>query len=107
MSTYNLKRIGAKLGRAARDLIGRDDVTLYSLRHTHASALHYAGFTVPAAARRLGHGPALHVTTYAHVIDALDGQPHYADLDALIAAARADVPRAFPKLTGNGLRLAL
>jgi len=60
------------------------------LRHTHASACHYAGFTLPEAARRLGHGPGLHLQTYAHVIDALDGK-RYADLDALIAAARADL----------------
>jgi integrase/recombinase XerC len=69
---------------------GRDDVTLYTLRHTHASACHYAGFTIPEAARRLGHGPGLHVETYAHVIDGLNGR-RYADLDALIAAARAEL----------------
>jgi integrase len=70
------------------DVLGRDDVTLYTLRHTHASALHYAGYTVPSAARRMGHGPQLHVRTYAHVIDSLEGQARYPDLDALIAAAR-------------------
>jgi integrase len=85
---------------AAAD-IGRPDVTLYTLRHTHASALHYCGFTVPAAARRMGHGAPLHLTTYAHVIDALEGQPRYGDLDELIAAARAErsagVPPTFRK----------
>lgn len=97
MTSYNLKAVGArKLGPAAERLIGRDDVTVYTLRHSHASALHYCGWTVPAAARRLGHGPALHVTHYAHVIDALEGQQRYADLDALIAAARTAVPSVFP-----------
>jgi integrase len=67
----------------------REDVTLYTLRHTHASALHYCGFTIPEAARRMGHGAGLHVETYAHVIDALDGQ-RYENLDALIASARGD-----------------
>jgi integrase len=67
---------------------------LYDLRHSHASALHYAGFTVPEAAERLGHGPALHVETYAHVIRAMSGQ-RYGSLDDLIAAAR--VPRRFPQ----------
>lgn len=71
----------------ARSVLG-EEITLYTLRHTHASALHYCGFTVPAAARRLGHGGPLHLRTYAHVIDALEGRPRYADLDALIAAAR-------------------
>lgn len=78
------------LGPAARELVGRDDVTTYTLRHTHASALHYAGWTVPEAARRMGHGPALHVQTYAHVIDAVQGT-RYEDLDALLQAARAQL----------------
>jgi integrase len=57
-----LRDVGVDAPRpAAKELAGRDDVTLYTLRHTHASALHYAGFTVPEAARRMGHGPALHV----------------------------------------------
>lgn len=93
------------LGPAARDLAGRDDVTLYTLRHTHASALHYCGWTVPAAARRMGHGGPLHLSTYAHVIDALEGQPRAADLDALIDAARntarSGVPPMFRKTNEN------
>ncbi|MGO9956627.1 MAG: hypothetical protein ACLP50_11685, partial [Solirubrobacteraceae bacterium] len=32
---------------------------------------HYAGLTVPEAARRLRHSPALLIATYAHVIDGL------------------------------------
>ena len=64
------------------------NATLYTLRHTHASALHYCDFTVPEAARRLGHDAALHLKTYAHVIESISGQ-RYADLDALIAGARA------------------
>ncbi len=107
MTSYNLKAIGARKLGPAPAALGLAGVTVYTLRHSHASALHYAGWTVPAAARRLGHGPALHVTHYAHVIDALEGQPHHADLDALIAAARADVPRAFPALGEQRLDLAL
>jgi integrase len=72
-------------------------VKLYALRHSHASALHYAGFTVPEAAERLGHGPALHIETYAHVIRAMSGQ-RYGSLDALIEAARGSLrfPRSSP-----------
>ncbi len=77
------------LHTAAKAATGRDDVTLYTLRHTHASACHYAGFTIPEAARRLGHGTGLHVTTYAHVVDSISGK-RYEDLDALIAAARLE-----------------
>ena len=66
------------------------DVSLYTLRHSHASACHYAGLTIPEAARRLGHGPGLHVETYAHVIDRMTGTRHD-DLDQLIRAARAEL----------------
>jgi hypothetical protein len=52
--------------------------------------LHYAGYTIPEAARRMGHAATLHLATYAHVIDAL-GDTRYDNLDALIAAARADL----------------
>jgi integrase len=81
---------------------GREDITLYTLRHSHASACHYAGFTLPSAARRLGHGASLHLDTYAHVIDALEGRPRYEDLDALIAAARADLE--FPQSSQGAVR---
>jgi len=75
---------------AVLQIAGREDATTYTLRHTHASALHYANYTVPEAARRMGHGPALHVQTYAHVIDAVKGK-RYPDLDELIQAARAEL----------------
>lgn len=72
---------------AAKRLTGRADVVTYTLRHSHASALHYASYTVPEAAERMGHSAVKHLDTYAHPIKALGGQ-RYADLDALIAAAR-------------------
>ena len=74
--TQNAMKLWARrvLRTAGTDATGRGDVTPYTLRHTHASALHYAGFTIPEAAGRLGHGAGLHVETYAHVIDALDGK---------------------------------
>jgi integrase len=81
-----------KLQPVARNAIGRSEgMTPYLLRHTHASLLHYCGHTVPSAAARMGHSGTEHLATYAHVIKALEGQPHYADLDALIAAARASL----------------
>lgn len=76
-----------------QEIAGRSDVTLYTLRHSHASALHYAGYTTPEAAERLGHDDVTHLKTYAHVIRSLRGT-RYEDLDALITAARsaASVP---------------
>ncbi len=80
-----------RLAPAIQQVTGRDGANLYLLRHTHASACHYAGFTVPEAAARLGHSGQVHLGIYAHVITTLSGRPHHADLDALIAAARAEV----------------
>jgi integrase len=90
MTANALKLWGAKrlrpAVRAATD--GRiADATVYTLRHSHASALHYAGFTVPEAARRMGHGGELHLRVYAHCIDSISGE-RYANLDALLADAR-------------------
>jgi hypothetical protein len=34
---------------------------------------------------------ALHLKTYAHVIDALEGKARHADLDTLITAARVEL----------------
>jgi integrase len=70
------------------NVCGRDDITLYTLRHSHASALHYAGYTTPEAAERLGHDEVTHVRTYAHVIRALTGT-RYATLDELLNVARS------------------
>ncbi len=65
--------------------------TTYTLRHSHASACHYVStLTVPEICRRLGHSQQTHFLHYAHVIDAITGE-RYADLDALVAAARADL----------------
>lgn len=73
-------------------------LTAYTLRHTHASLLHYAGYTVPRAAERMGHTQVEHLNTYAHVIDGL-GDKRWPDLDTLIAAARETrtVSPRFPK----------
>ena len=97
MSPNALKLWGARHLRPAVKAAtnGRiTDATVYSLRHSAASALHYCGFTVPEAARRMGHGAELHLKVYAHVIETM-GSDRYAGIDELIAAARADL--TFPQ----------
>ena len=91
----------------AKILPGFEDATTYTLRHSHASALHYASYTPAEAAARMGHGLGLHWQTYAHVIESMAGE-RYADLDALIAAARADLVFApeLRKLRGRALTAA-
>jgi integrase len=91
MAVDEMKKWSRTLRAAARRAgVKRPDIVLYTLRHTHASALHYCGYTVPAAARRMGHSGKEHLSTYAHVIDAL-GDKRYSTLDALITAARAEL----------------
>ena len=86
------------LGRTTAD---REDVTLYTLRHSHASALHPAGFTLPEAARRLGHAVAEH----AGRLRARDRQPQrrtvrrHRRADRCLAP-RAGVPLTFPSESG-------
>jgi integrase len=64
------------------------DATVYTLRHSHASACHYTtALTVPEICRRLGHAQQTHFLHYALVIDAISGT-RYDDLDALIEANR-------------------
>jgi integrase len=88
MKLWNTRRLRPAVNAATKGRI--TDATVYTLRHSHASALHYCGFTVPEAARRLGHGPELHLRTYAHVIDGM-GSERWPDLDAMIASARSDL----------------
>ncbi len=64
--------------------------SLYTLRHSHASACHYTPMTLPEVARRLGHGAELHLRTYAHVIDGMNGE-RWASLDEMIASARSSL----------------
>jgi integrase len=59
----------------------------YDLRHTFASLLLYEGRSVIYVARQLGHGAALTLSTYGHVIDELEDAPRV-DADTAIIAAR-------------------
>jgi integrase len=49
-------------------VVGRPEITLHSLRHTHASQLIHAGLDVLTISRRLGHGsPAITLGVYGHL----------------------------------------
>jgi integrase len=58
-----------------------------TLRHSHASALHYANYTVPEAAGRMGHTQQTHILHYAHIL-AMGRTERYEDLDELYGTAR-------------------
>jgi integrase len=92
MTAYALKRWGMGMLRRHVERItdGRvTDATTYTLRHSHASALHHvAGYNVPTAAERLGHTQQTHIKHYTHVLAAIRGE-RYDSLDALIEDAQA------------------
>jgi hypothetical protein len=100
LSARNMNEWNGRLRRLVRETLGRDieHLRTNSLRDTHASLLHYASYTVPEAAARMGHTTAVHWQHYARVIEALSGQRH-PSLDALIRAAReVRLPRIFPEI---------
>jgi integrase len=86
LKLWGSKKLRPALAHATEGRI--TDATVYLLRHSHASALHYCGWTVPSAAKRLGHSGEMHVRTYAHVIESL-GAERWTDLDAMIRDARS------------------
>jgi len=58
---------------ACMDQIGMAEITLHSLRHTHASQLIAAGMDVLTISRRLGHGgPAITLGVYGHLYSNTD-----------------------------------
>jgi integrase len=65
----------------------------YDLRHSFASLLLHEGRSVIYVARQLGHGAALTMKTYGHVIDELEDAPRIAAEDAILAARRGDEVR--------------
>jgi integrase len=65
----------------------------YDLRHSFASLLLHEGASVIKVARQLGHDARLTLSTYGHVIDELEGQPHL-DAEAAILVAREAITAA-------------
>jgi integrase len=61
----------------------------YDLRHSFASLLLHEGRSVIYVARQLGHGAALTMNTYGHVIDELENMPRMTADDAIGAARLA------------------
>lgn len=60
---------------AAMDQIGMPEITLHSLRHTHASQLIASGLDVLTISRRLGHGsPSITLGVYGHLFSNTDAR---------------------------------
>ena len=76
--------------------------TPHALRHGFASLLLHEGRSVVYVARQLGHDPRLTLTTYGHVIDELDEQPHVAAEEAIWAARRTSCVPGVSSETADG-----
>src|SRR5262249_35617295 len=75
------------------DKIGMPEITLHSLRHTHASMLIAAGMDILTVSRRLGHAsPTVTLNTYGHLIHGTDDR----------AAAIMDVAFGSKMVAGSG-----
>src|SRR5262249_52661607 len=63
----------SKAWERAMDDIGMPEITLHSLRHTHASMLIAAGMDILTISRRMGHAnPAITLGVYGHLIHGTD-----------------------------------
>jgi integrase len=71
----------------AAEAAGLEHARPYDLRHSFASLLLHEGRSVIYVARQLGHGAALTLSTYGHVIDELEDAPRQ-DAETAILAAR-------------------
>src|SRR5262249_27229242 len=61
--------------RRAMKVIGMPEITLHSLRDTHASMLVASGMNILTISRRLGHAsPTITLGTYGHLIHGTDDQ---------------------------------
>lgn len=66
--------INKKLSKLCNDA-GVPEITIHSLRHTHASLLLYAEVSIASVARRLGHSSMTTTQeTYLHIIHELENQ---------------------------------
>lgn len=71
--------------KQAVEKLGLPEVTLHSLRHTHASALIRGRVDLITVSRRLGHASAsFTLATYGHLLDR-DDSPAAEAIDAVIA----------------------
>jgi integrase len=81
--------------RPAAEAVGLKNVRPYDLRHSFCSLLLSEGRSVIEVARQAGHSPAMTLSTYAHVIDELDGARTSAE-DAIRFARDPSVPPRYP-----------
>jgi len=64
-----------RVWHAAREKAAVQSLPPYDLRHAFASLQIRAGMSIPELAEQMGHSPQMTVSTYAHVIRELKGEP--------------------------------
>jgi integrase len=73
----------------------------YDLRHAFASLQVRAGLSIPELAEQLGHSPAMTLSTYAHVIRELKGEP-VVSAEEQVERARRELPGRFRDVGAAG-----
>ena len=91
IGVQNVAREIRRAGDNAKLNDGRQPISCHDLRHSFASLLLHEGRSVIYVARQLGHGAALTMSTYGHVIDELEDAPAQDAEDAIRAARCAQV----------------
>jgi integrase len=77
----------------ARDKAGVQSLPPYDLRHAFASLRIRAGLSIPELAEEMGHSPQMTVSTYAHVIRELKGEPVVGAEEQIETARRGLIER--------------
>jgi integrase len=76
--------------KAAKEAVGIEDATPYTLRHSFASLLIWEGRPITYVAAQLGHSPAMTLRTYAHVFEELEDSDR-TTAEAAIQRARGNL----------------
>ena len=80
-----------RIWHSARSDAGIESLPPYDLRHAFASLQIRAGVSIPELAEQMGHSPQMTLSTYAHVIRELKGEPVVSAEEQIVQARRKSV----------------
>lgn len=82
-----------RIWHTAREEAGIESLPPYDLRHAFASLQIRAGMSIPELAEQMGHSPQMTLSTYAHVIRELKGEPGVSAEEQIEQARRESARR--------------
>jgi integrase len=80
-----------RIWHSARSDAGIESLPPYDLRHAFASLQIRAGMSIPELAEQMVHSPQMTLSTYAHVIRELKGEPVVSAEEQIVQARRKSV----------------